>query len=481
VSEDGPEGVWLLAGRYRVDGTVGRGGMSVVWHGYDERLDRRVAIKRLLPTGPVPADPDSPEALEIADDLERDRQRFLREIRTMARLELPGIPAVYDAGVDAKDNRLYLVMQLLSGSTLSDLIRSRDYAADPPPVGWAAAIGAQIAATLADVHRVDVVHRDIKADNVMLVDGGLVKVLDFGIALLKGAGALPRLTQLDKTVGTPPYMSPEQSNGRPVGPPSDVYALGCLLYQLLTGRYPYLDDSRSTFRELHTSAPIPSVRARRPDLPVEIDALISAMLAKQPADRPDAGAVYGALLPYARTAPADRSASKVASASGSGSERDPSHPFIRPLADAGRRAARIAVTTEPLTDAEGSVLLERAQQLAEADQPQQAIELLEDGIERARHDAPLTLSLRHALASVLFYADEHTRAAPLFDSVGREFARQFGNDDPIVVECSGTAEPRRCPKRRCLKYRKLPTCCKALGQASTYDSRLTRTAPSPAP
>jgi hypothetical protein len=94
------------------------------------------------------------------------------------------------------------------------------------------------------------------------------------------------------------------------------------------------------------------------------------------------------------------------------------------------------VTAEPLTDTEGSALLERAQQLADADQPQQAIELLEDGIERARHDAPLALSLRHALAGALFYADEHSRAASLFDSVGREFARQLGNDDPIVADCS---------------------------------------------
>lgn len=182
---------WLLGGRYRMDGVLGTGGMSRVWHGYDERLDRRVAIKVMLPATPPPAGLSSTEAQQYADDVERDRQRFLREIRTTARLEHPGIPAVYDTGIDSATDQLYLVMQLLAGPTLRELITAPSYAADPPPVAWAAAVTAQIAATLADVHRVDVIHRDIKPENVMLVGGGLVKVLDFGIAILKGAGALP--------------------------------------------------------------------------------------------------------------------------------------------------------------------------------------------------------------------------------------------------------------------------------------------------
>ena len=203
----------LLAGRYRMDGLLGRGGMSEVYHGHDERLDRRVAIKVLRPPADVPTAPDSPEAVEILDALDRDRKRFLREIRVTAQLEHPGTPAVYDTGVEeAPDGTtwLWLVMQLLRGSTLEALLDQTNYGSSPPSVAWAAAIAAQIAAVLADVHRVDIVHRDIKPGNVMIVDGGLAKVLDFGIAILHGAGAFPRLTQVDRTVGTPAYMSPEQ-------------------------------------------------------------------------------------------------------------------------------------------------------------------------------------------------------------------------------------------------------------------------------
>src|SRR4051794_28513950 len=118
----------LLAGRYRVDGSLGRGGMSEVFHGYDERLDRRVAIKLLRPPsshGTLPAAPDSPEAAEILDSLERDRKRFLREIRTTARLEHPGTPAVYDTGVETAadgSTQLWVVMQLLRGSTLEAIL-----------------------------------------------------------------------------------------------------------------------------------------------------------------------------------------------------------------------------------------------------------------------------------------------------------------------------------------------------------------------
>ena len=237
----------LLAGRYRVDGLLGQGGMSQVYYGYDERLDRRVAIKVLRPPAHAPAAPDSPEAVEILDALDRDRKRFLREIRVTAQLEHPGTPAVYDTGVETTSDgttRLWLVMQLLRGSTLEALLNQADYDSSPSSIAWAAAIAAQIAAVLADVHRVDIVHRDNKPGNVMITDGGLVKVLDFGIAILRGAGALPRLTQVDRTVGTPAYMSPEQCLGQVVTAASDIYSLGCLLLELLTGDAPFLATGR---------------------------------------------------------------------------------------------------------------------------------------------------------------------------------------------------------------------------------------------
>src|SRR5215467_10501445 len=185
------DGKRRIAGRYRIDGLLGRGGMSEVHYGYDERLDRPVAIKLLRPPSYVPSAPDSPEAVEILDALDRDQKRFLREIRVTARLEHPGTPAVYDTGVEdppGGTRRLWLVMQLLRGSSLQTLLDSASYEeGSVPSVAWAAAVAAQIAAVLADVHRVDIVHRDIKPANVMVTDGGLVKVLDFGIAILRGA------------------------------------------------------------------------------------------------------------------------------------------------------------------------------------------------------------------------------------------------------------------------------------------------------
>lgn len=260
--------------------------MSEVYFGYDERLDRPVAVKLLRPPSYVPAAPDSPEAVEILDALDRDQKRFLREIRVTARLELAGVPAVYDTGVDDLPDgtrQLWLVMQLLRGSVLETVIDAASFSGlGTPSVAWAASITAQVAAVLADVHRVDIVHRDIKAANIMVTDAGLVKVLDFGIAILRGAGALPRLTQIDRTVGTPAYMSPEQWSGQLVAPASDVYSLGCLLFELLTGDLPFHGTDRVPLRVAHQSSAVPSVARERPSVPPTVDALVAAMLAKDP-------------------------------------------------------------------------------------------------------------------------------------------------------------------------------------------------------
>ena len=270
------DGKRRLAGRYRIDGLLGRGGMSEVYFGYDERLDRPVAVKLLRPPSYVPGAPDSPEAVEILDAIDRDQKRFLREIRMTARLELAGVPAVYDTGVDDLPDgtrQLWLVMQLLRGSTLETLLDGASFSgSDTPSVAWAVAIAAQIAAALADVHQVDIVHRDIKAANIMVTDGGLVKVLDFGIAILRGAGALPRLTQVDRTVGTPAYMSPEQWAGQLVTAVSDVYSLGCLTFELLTGDVPFHGSSRVPLRVAHQESVVPSVAAARPLVPPALDA-----------------------------------------------------------------------------------------------------------------------------------------------------------------------------------------------------------------
>ena len=427
----------LLAGRYRVDGLLGRGGMSEVYFGYDERLDRRVAIKVLKTPGPMPGvAPDSPEAAEILDSQDRDRRRFLREIRVTARLEHPGTPAVYDTGVETSPNgtsRVWLVMQLLRGSTVEAQLDRADFsnvaiaAGTAPTISWAAAIAAQIAAVLADVHRVDIVHRDIKPSNVMVTEGGLVKVLDFGIAILRGASALPRLTQVDRTIGTPPYMSPEQCLGKPVAAASDIYSLGCLLCELLTGDQPFFETESMPLRAHHLQTLPPSVRARRPEVPVELDALVISMLAKDPAARPDASAVYSALLPFALAEPPAGSAADQ--------EHDPTRPFRRPLLATPLRPAATADDRVPLTDAEAKLLLGNVDALLEAQHPAEAIGLLEGALGRAP-DPALALELRRALAAALLYAGEYTRAATLFDAVGSDYRRYLPAADRLVLDCA---------------------------------------------
>jgi serine/threonine protein kinase len=430
----GDPGKRLLAGRYRIDGSLGKGGMGEVFHGWDERLDRQVAIKVLRPPAGVPASgvPDSPEAAEILDGHDRDRRRFLREIRVTAQLEQPGIPAVYDTGeseLPGGGKELWLVMQLLRGSTLQALLDRADYSSPgaAPAVAWAASIVAQIAAVLAGVHREDIVHRDIKPSNVMIVDGGLVKVLDFGIAILRGASPLPRLTQVGRTVGTPLYMSPEQYLGRLVTAASDIYSLGCLLFELLTGDPPFLGLG-DTLRARHLQDPAPSARAQRADVPYALDQLITSMLAKDPAARPAADDVYAALLPVIMASPGPEWLV---------TPRDPARPFRMPLLPVAPAIPGAMVTEgTQLTEAEKTLLKANVQALLENDQPSQAVRLLESAVARAA-DPVTETELREDLAVALLMAGEYARAAPLFEAVGADY-RHMGvpPDDPMVLNCS---------------------------------------------
>lgn len=424
----GAEPAQLVGGRYRIDALLGRGGMSEVYHGYDERLDRPVAIKTLRqPTRDITG--DGPEALELLDAQRRDRARFLREIRTAARLEHPGTPAVYDTGVDEHpdgSSRIWLVMQLLRGSTLEGLLDRADYDTSPPDISWAAATGAQIAAVLADVHRVDIVHRDIKPANVMVVDGGLVKVLDFGIAILRGAGALPRLTQVDRTVGTPAYMSPEQHLGRAVTVASDVYSLGCLLYELLTGDPPFLETPDTSLRAHHVQSSVPSVRAARAGIPETLDELITAMLAKTPDTRPSAEQVYSALVPL------------VGSPGGSAGDesRDPTRPFRTPLL-ASPSTHEPTSGGEPLTEEEFERIQVDAASLLESGENAEAVRLLETGVARSSANRFFCLELRWLLGLALFLSGEHRRAAALLADAGKEYRSQgLPSSHQRVLECA---------------------------------------------
>ncbi|MFF4427870.1 serine/threonine-protein kinase [Streptomyces sp. NPDC001513] len=259
-----------IGGRYRLEELLGRGGMGEVWRAHDPRLAREVAIKFLPP--------------HLADGHVVDR--FHREARVTARLQHPGITQVFDTG--AQDGQLHLVMELLDGRNLGEVLREETSGL---PVHRALDLAAQVADALSYAHRADVVHRDIKPANLVLVADDRVKVCDFGIAGFVHADS--GLTREGSLMGTPDYMAPEQCQGQRVDGRADLYALGCVLFALLTGRPPF--TTHGDFRVVmmdHIHTPPPRLASLRPGVPVELDRLVSVLLAKDPGDRPAyAGAV----------------------------------------------------------------------------------------------------------------------------------------------------------------------------------------------
>ena len=255
-----------LVERYRVDALIGRGGMGCVYRGTHMRLGRAVAIKVLAPS--LAAQPSM-----VA--------RLRREAQAAARLAHPNVAATID--LDEDDGQLFVVMELLDGLSLDELI-----AGDPIHPWRALELARQIASALGAAHAEGIVHRDIKPSNAIAStrDGAeLVKVIDFGIAHLRG----DQLPTNGKIMGTPAYLAPEQLTNSVVDARTDVYALGCTLYELLTGTPPFGHGAAVPLvtKHLH-STPVPP-SALRPGISPAIDLLVLAMLAKQPADRPRDG------------------------------------------------------------------------------------------------------------------------------------------------------------------------------------------------
>ncbi|WP_240958333.1 serine/threonine-protein kinase [Streptomyces chilikensis] len=207
-----------IAGRYELLDQLGDGGMGDVWRGYDAVLDRPVAVKRIRPQA-VTATP------RMAEELER---RFRREARITARIQHPGVPQVYDAVLDSTYEHLFLVMELVEGIPLTRYVHPER----PLPVSWAVAVAAQVATVLSYAHDVPVVHRDLKPSNILVAQDGTVKVLDFGVAAILQTD-VTRLTASGRHVGTHQYMSPEQVRCTRLIPRTDLYALGCVLHELL--------------------------------------------------------------------------------------------------------------------------------------------------------------------------------------------------------------------------------------------------------
>ena len=254
----------VIAGRYQLDQRLGRGGMAEVWRGIDRVLGRRVAVKTV--SLGHPGDP----ALQ---------ERLRREAVATAALEHPDIVTVHDTGVDG--DTAYIVMERLRGQDLAATLRS-----GPLPLAEALRIGSRVAGALAAAHAVGIVHRDVKPANI-LVDGDKVTVVDFGIAAFEYQTAAS-LAAPGTTLGTAEYMAPEQARAETATRSTDMYAFGCLLTALVTGRTPFVGGRAGSVLHHHVYIEPPRLSSLHDGVPAELDRLVAALLAKDPDRRPSA-------------------------------------------------------------------------------------------------------------------------------------------------------------------------------------------------
>jgi serine/threonine-protein kinase len=257
----------VLGERYEIGGVLGRGGMAEVHRGRDLRLGREVAVKVLR------------------SDLARDpsfQVRFRREAQASASLNHPAIVAVYDTGEDRTTTGAtpYIVMEYVEGETLRDVLRREG----PLPPQRAMALAADICGALDFSHRNGIVHRDVKPGNVMITPQGTVKVMDFGIARAVSDSAAT-MTSTAAVIGTAQYLSPEQARGESVDARSDVYSMGCMLYELVTGAPPFTGDSpvAVAYQHVREDPKLPS--SINPQIPAELDAIVLKSMSKNPANR----------------------------------------------------------------------------------------------------------------------------------------------------------------------------------------------------
>jgi eukaryotic-like serine/threonine-protein kinase len=334
----------IIDDRYVLAESLGSGGMAEVYLAHDEVLDRDVALKVL-------------RSQYVRD--EEFAERFRREARSAASLSHPNIVQVYDRG-ECEDGTCYIAMEYVSGGTLKKRIEEKG----PFEPRKAAAVAAQIADALGEAHERGVIHRDIKPQNVLVTSSGDLKVTDFGIA--RAASAVT-ISVTNAVFGTAGYISPEQALGEPVSPASDLYSLGVILYEMLTGELPYKADNPMAVCMKHVTEPLRPPRRLNPAIPEEMNALVVKLLAKDPAERYGSAAELLADLERVRDgllpAPGVRAETRT-------QPREPQAPPRRVARPRRRRVSRnLTVAAVAMLALLGTVMLGLSQEGAEGSLP----------------------------------------------------------------------------------------------------------------
>ncbi|MBL1079905.1 protein kinase [Nocardia sp. 2] len=418
----------VVDGRYEVLGKIGSGGMGQVHEGFDQHLKRRIAVKFTNPS--LDDDPDW-------------TKRFIREAELMASISHPGMPVIHDAGiVRGQPDRPYLVMEFVDGITLDTLLERHG----PLPIGVVATLGAQAAAVLAATHRNRIYHRDLKPSNLMLCADGTVKVLDFGLAVAPDAD-MTRYTNTGHTLGTPAFMAPEQVEGRTVVPQTDLYSLGLVLHELLTGDRVMTGSSAFAVWQNQVHQTPPDIQRERPDMAVEIACLIMGMLAKSPAQRPeDAATVHTVLMRHATgltelpeindtRSPAQMYAQAVGAAISSRTAPTiaaPTHKLHRPAESNGAR-------TIDFSRGDLQRAMRNARDLADDSRYQPAIHELKTVVDIAvplqgSRDADV-VEARMRLADLRFESADYSGAGDLYRALIDDLTAERGPYDDQVMYC----------------------------------------------
>ncbi|MFG3259878.1 protein kinase [Streptomyces sp. NPDC048172] len=424
-----------ISERYELQGELGEGGMGAVQRGFDTVLDRPVALKRIRPEGLL----DPRFAEELA-------QRFRREARITARIQHPGVPQVYDAVLDAAHERLFLVMELIEGASLRAYIQPGRLL----PLTWAASVAAQVATVLSHAHVIPAVHRDLKPDNIRIADDGTVKVLDFGIAAILRTD-VTKLTATGSQMGSHPYMAPEQIQAGQITPQTDLYALGCVLHELLAGQRVFDGPSEFDIMQMQVGAEPTPLRRLRADVPEALEQLVLQMLAKSPEQRPaDAQEVYERLLPFLPAAGQEPTPGET----GPADTPDPTRVFRHPYAPRPRPTRTAPLPTPTLVDPKPQPIPEQLQQDLKSARDQantligqerfaQAAEVLQEVIAPAAQalgsENREVLELRQQRAISLSLSGDVRAALPEFDALAAAFARTEGPTSESARFCRAQA------------------------------------------